>query len=140
MRRARYPVHAEHRAGHLVDLVRDRAHVVDGAEQVAHVRARDEAGARREQGREGRDVEFGVLRICSRGGDPPLDRQAQTRREADPRRDVGLVIELGEDELVAGGQGQGQGEVAEELGGRWTEDCVSGPAQRISTDIGGGLR
>ena len=79
------------------------------------MRARDQARARREQRLERRDVELGVRRRELARRDPPLQREAEARGEPDPGRDVGLVVELGDDELVAGAKREGEGEIAEEL-------------------------
>lgn len=42
--------------------------------------------------------------------------------ERNPGRDVGFVVAFGEDDFAAGGEGEGEGEVAEELGCGSSED------------------
>ena len=46
---------------------------------------------------------------------PPSDLQRLALSHGDPRRDVGLVVQLRDDDLIAGQKLKGIGQVAEEL-------------------------
>ena len=43
--------------------------------------------------------------------------------EAHPRADICLVIDLGDDEFTSRREGEGKGEIGEELRGRGPDDC-----------------
>lgn len=68
------------------------------------------------------------------GRPPPLHDQGLPLGEVEPRRDVGLVIDGGEDELVARPEDEGGGGVAEELGRGGAEDF--GASERMSEHTG----
>ena len=104
------------RARHL----RRRRNVDHFAEQVAHVRKRDDAAARPQQPRKLVQRRRGAVRAHA----PPAHGGAAHRRRTHPRRDVGLVPRFGHDDLVARRKQRGRG-VAEEMqqrGGGAAED------------------
>ena len=84
----------------------DRAHLVgppghlgdrvDGAEHVGHPGERDDLGALGEQLVDVREVEVAVV-----GQPEPAQRRAGALGEQLPRDDVGVVLHLGDDDLVA---------------------------------------
>ena len=59
-------------------------------------------------------VANGIRRI---GGRPPLDRQAQSLGNADPRSCIGFMVEFGQNQLVAVLELQGRREIVQKLGG-----------------------
>ena len=121
MRRERHAVDTEHRAR---NLVHDRGYGFDvryPAQYVGGVGASHQAGFVRHQGLEVGGQELGV-----RGGGrlPPFKIEGFLGGELDPGGDVGFVVEGGDDDLGAGREDEGGGEVAEELGCGGAEDCL----------------
>ena len=119
MRRIGHAVYAQHRAGDGVHHFRDGHDVVDGAEDVAGVRAGNEARVR---GEEGLQCFRGELRVYFVGGAPPFDGQVAGGGDLHPGRDVGFVVEEGEDQFRAWREGECGREVAHQLRGGRTED------------------
>lgn len=63
-------------------------------------------------------VADGILGI---GGRPPLDCQAQSLGDADPRGCIGFMVEFGQDQLVTVLELQGCREIVQELGGGYSD-------------------
>nr|POE52291.1 hypothetical protein CFP56_70210 [Quercus suber] len=125
VRRVRHGVDAQQRSGNFVDGLREGLHVVDGAEDVAGVRAGDQAGPRRQELAERGAVELRVgLRLVGHCGAPPFQRALLPRGKLHPRGDVGFVVEQRDDDLRLRRDVVEQcgGEVAEQLGRGGPED------------------
>ena len=89
--------------------LRDGLDVVDGAEDVAGVRAGDEARVR---GEKGFQCFRGELRVLFVSGAPPFDGQVASAGDLHPGCDVGFVVEEGKDQFRARREGERGGEVA----------------------------
>lgn len=101
----------------------DPLDVMNRAENVRRVRARHQARPLAQQrpevlgGKSRAEILFVVVVVDVVGRrSPPPDDQALPLGEVRPWRDVGLVVDGGEDELVADVEVEGGGGVAEELG------------------------
>lgn len=94
--------------------LRYRLDIHDGSEQIRRMRTRHQAGLLRQQWLQVVGIADGVDRVA---GGPELHLQTQALGDADPGRRVGLVVELGHDDLVAGLELECRREVVEELGG-----------------------
>lgn len=113
MRGICHAVDAHQGAGVVGDLG-DGLDVVDGAQDVARVGAGNQPGLVRQQGLEvlGQELRAGLaLRL------PPPDDEALALGQVQPRLDVGLVVEDGDDNLVAGPELERVRQVPEQLGG-----------------------
>ena len=113
----------DHQRADLVGAARDLGDRVDGAEHVGDPGQRDDLGALGDQLVDVRQVEPAVV------GEPePPQRRAGALGEQLPRHDVGVVLHLGDDDLVAGPTcavprpGQGVRGQVERLGGVLGED------------------
>jgi len=93
--------------------LRDGLDVVDGAEDVGGVRAGDQFGLRRHQLLQDGEVHRWIRRGF---GGPPFQIEVLLLGDIDPGGEVGFVVEFRADDLVAGGEFQGEGEVTEQLG------------------------
>ena len=91
-----------------------------GAQQVRRARHRDDAGARRQLARHVRNRELGRARVEL----GPPHGGADRLRGVQPRADVGVVVEAGDDHLVARAPGRGQraGQVEGQRGHAAAED------------------
>ena len=102
-------------------FLRDALHVMDRAQHVRHMRARDEAGPFREQRIQVARLELGVSDIRR---SPPLHDKLLTLGHGRPGIDVGLMIHFGEDDLVALVESERKRQVAEDLGGGGADDYL----------------
>ncbi len=122
---------------HRVDEVGDAAHRGLGADEVGGRGRRDEAGPLGEDGRHGvgRELTGGGVEV------DPADRGARGLGGLDPRADVRVVVEAGDDDLVAGTPllRHRPREVVGEGGGAATEDDPAGVGPEQVGEGGAGV-
>lgn len=86
--------------------------VLDATEDVAGMRASNEARLARQEASQRFRVQFGVPAVnrC-----PPFDCRAGEGSMMEPRVNIGLVVSFGENHFVAGLQFESRGEVSKHL-------------------------
>ena len=104
-----------------MDCFGDLLDIVNRPEDVAGVSTCDEPRSFTQQALQTLDVEFRIgVRLTVLGlstAAPPFDRESSSFGQLYPGRDVGFVIELRQDELVAILKSQRRGEVPHKLRG-----------------------
>jgi len=114
MRRQRYPVYAQQRPGHFMHLLRYAPDIVDRAQDIARVRTGHEDRLVGHQWPQVLGRQAQIRGFAGRG--PPFQDEVLRFGHPHPGGDVGFVVEGREDDLGAGAERKGLGEVGEELG------------------------
>ncbi len=122
---------------HGMGLGGDGAHIVEGAQHIRHLGDGDDLGLRRQHVFEGRHIERTVVE----DGDIAQDAALALAQHV-PGHDIGVVLHLGGQDLIAGLQplAPGPGDQVDGLGRRLGEDdLIDGGADKAGHGLAAGL-
>lgn len=101
-----------------MDQTRNLLDIRDGPRDIRGMRTSHDPRFFRQQSLQLVEATHRVLGVRS---GPPFHLQAQPLRNSQPRGAVGLMVQLGQDQLVAGLELEGRGEVMEQLRRRYPD-------------------